>query len=121
MQDLQIELREKRDMLEKCVRLKKRWGRILAKAEFKYKVERSKMIAKLNIVGHQTEDGDMKPVAITACEGMSHGIEPVATLRLKRDLAKSNYDVLQDKIFQCNLEIRLIEGEIARIYGTKPK
>ena len=112
MFELLNELNEHRKMLNECIAKKKDLGRKLAKAEFIYKVERSKMIAHLNIIGLEISEGVTKPIAITACEAMSHGLEPVATLRRDRDLAKMDYDVLQEKIYQCKLEIGIIERQI---------
>ena len=112
MQDLLQELTEKRKMLDDCIDSKKKLGRKLARAEFDYKVARSKMIAHLNIVGLETEEGNMKPLAITTCEGMSQGIEPVSSLRLERDMAKFDYDVLQEKIWQSKIEINIIQSQM---------
>lgn len=112
MQDLIKELNEHRQILKGSIEAKRQFGWKLANAEFEYRKERSKMIAKLNIVGYEAEDGKMKPLAITTCESMSHGIEPVASLRLKRDLLQIDCDSIQEKIYQTKLEIGIIERQI---------
>ena len=107
------ELTEKRFALSQAIKARRDYGIKLANAEFEYKKGQSKMIATLNIMGHVAEEGKMKPVAITACETMSHGVEPVASLRLQRDIAKIEYECEENKIYQANLEIKIIENQIA--------
>jgi len=103
--DLTESLRKQRVLLIDCVAAMKESGRKLANAEYHYKVSLRQEILRLHV-----EDG----VAWTSCYTLAQGQEEVAKMRFTRDVHKSDYEVLQEKINACKLEIRLLEGEIKR-------
>lgn len=82
-----------------------RMGKKLALAEHEYKIANRIEIFRL----HEEDK-----TAWTACQTLAHGDKKVAELRLKRDLAKVEYDVSQEKINGIKLQLRLIESEIER-------
>ena len=90
----------------------------LALVENEYKVERTKMIAQLNVVGMPHEGKHTKPLAITACEGISHGIEPVASLRLRRDMLVIEHEVAKEKIWAVKTRQKQLDSDIESIRRT---
>lgn len=87
-------------------------GQALAKAERDYKVALKKEIVTL----HEVEN-----VAWTACTGIAHGDigeNQVARKRYERDIAKTLYEVGQEKINGLKLEIRILESQLSREWGN---
>jgi len=85
MGELMIKRAEIAEKIMESIALEKDLGMKLCFAESDYKKAQAQKIAELNLKGYESEFGITKPVAITACETLSHGIEPVSTLRFERD------------------------------------
>lgn len=82
-----------------------------SRTEHDYKVAYRKEVFRL----HQQDK-----VAWTAAITLAHGDTEyfnVAELRFKRDIAKSEYEVAQEKINGLKLSLRMIEAEISREWG----
>lgn len=112
MSDLIIELNQQRNRLRKTIDLFQQAGQELAEAECGYKKEQSKMIILLNQTGYENEYGKTKPIAITACQTLSQGLEPVASMRLQRDIKLYNYEGLKELIYSIKREITILERMI---------
>lgn len=108
MNDLWQELEDKRRLLNDCISSLKDNGIALARHEHDYKMALRTEIFRL----HEAEK-----VAWTACINLAHGDENVAGLRQSRDLAKTKYDVLIEKINGLKLEMRILEGQLSREWG----
>lgn len=102
-QDLYNLLKQQRKLLSDTVKAMKDTGRKLADFERNYRIAYRKEVLRLHI---------QDDVAWTACADLAKGDETVAELRFKRDIAKSDYEVCQEKIMQTKLEIRILETEI---------
>lgn len=83
-------------------------GREYATADHMYKISYKKEVFLLH---------EVDKVAWTACMSLAHGDEDrndTAKLRLARDLAKIEYEVMQEKIQGTKLQLRLIESQLER-------
>ena len=109
MIDLYAELQEKTKQLEASVRTLRASGTEFAKAERDYKVLLRTECLKLR-------DGGM---AIGMIELTCYGIPSVAEARFKRDVAETVYKANQEAINSLKLQMRLIEGQIQREWGTE--
>jgi hypothetical protein len=103
MQDLMIELKQTRKLLNDCLTFYKNNGRQLADAEKNYRIALRKEFLRLHL-----EDR----VAWTACGELARGEEEVANLRFTRDIRKSDYECCYEKILVLKSELRIIENEI---------
>lgn len=83
-------------------------GEDLAAAEKDYKIEMTKEVFKL-------KDGGMPATLINQ---IIYGLEPVAMLRFKRDVAEAMYKSTQEAINVYKLQLRLIESQIEREYSA---
>lgn len=101
--------------LDEVILFKKEVGRKLAKAEYFYKKERTKLMARMMIVGYETEDGETKPIAATAVYNMAQGDEIVAKLKLQRDMYQADAEVTQEKIYALKLQINILNSDIENI------
>lgn len=111
MTDLWLELRDKNILLGDCIRSLKEQGMKHARADHDYKISLRLEIFELH---------EKDKVAWTACISMAHGDTDrhnVSQKRLERDLAKTKYDVLQEKINGLKLEMRIIESQLSREWG----
>jgi len=84
-------------------------GQESAQAEHDYKVANAIEIFRLHT--------DQK-VAWTTCQTLAHGELKVADLRLERDLAKVQYEVMNQKIQGIKLQLRLIEEQLKRDWSV---
>jgi len=87
-------------------------GQESAKTEHQYKIANKVEIFRL----HEEEK-----VAWTVCQTLAHGDQKVADLRLARDLAKVQYDVMQEKIQGIKLQLRLIESQLERDWSQSKR
>ena len=107
---------ELKSQLTKCILYKKNVGRDLARAEYEYKMIRTKQMYSVIIKGYQEgEDPSSKPIAMTAASEFVQGIPEVAAKRLERDLRKADHEVNDQKIYQVKLELKIVEGDIEAI------
>ena len=100
--DLILARRSARQSLIDCVSAMKNEGRKLAEAEKNYRVALCQKIL--------TEREKGTPVTIIS--DVCRGDPDVAELKFTRDLRESDYKVVQEKINQVKLEIRILDGEI---------
>ena len=113
--ELYAEREELIAQLDKVIEFKKNVGRKLARAEYEYKKARTKLMARMMIVGYETEHGDTKPIAATAVYNMAQGDEEIALLKLQRDLHQADADVTQEKIYQLKLQINILNSDIENV------
>lgn len=102
--DLTNELQEKNEELTQSIRLLRKNGEALAKAERDYKVRLRQEALKLRA-------GDMP---VTLIQQIVYGIEEVAELRYKRDIAQAMYDANKEAINTFKLQIRILESQLQR-------
>jgi len=106
--DLYTELQNKRNDLNKCVRELRKTGSALARAEREYKV-------RLRAESLALRDQGM-PVSLINL--VVYGVEEVAELREKRDVAQVIYNANMDAVNAIKLELRLIESQLQREWST---
>lgn len=106
-QDIILEFREKRIKLIDTVVAMKKIGRELARAENEYRKELAKKML--------LERANGMPVTIIS--DICRGDEKIADLKLKRDIAQSDYDVSDNMQNALKIEIRILENEINRELG----
>ena len=109
--DLQIELTEKIKQLEISIKELRNSGTSYAQAEKDYKVLLRKECLKLRDEG----------MAITLIDRICYGIPSVAELRFKRDVAECVYKANLEAINSIKLQLRLIENQISREFGSNLK
>ena len=102
-QDLVKALREQRLQLIDCVTAMKQTGRLLAQAEYDYRIGYRKEVFRLH---------EVDKTAWTSTADLAKGDETVAKKRFKRDCYKSDYQCFLEKLNCIKIEIRLLENEI---------
>lgn len=108
MDDLYQELQLKTKQLDISVKQLRKTGGDYAEAERAYKMKLREECLKLR------DDG----MAVGMIDKICYGIPSVADLRFKRDLAETVYKANQEAINSIKLQMRLIEGQIGREWGT---
>ena len=106
--DLMNELQYKIKQLEKSLKELRTSGTNYAKAERDYKVLLRQECLKLR------DDG----MAIGMIDKTCYGIPSVAEARFQRDVAKTIYEANQEAINTLKLQLRLIESQINREFGS---
>lgn len=106
--DLYTERQDKQRDLNKCVRELRKTGSALARAEREYKV-------RLRAESLALRDQGM-PVSLINL--VVYGVEEVAELREKRDIAQVVYNANMDAVNAIKLELRLIESQLQREWST---
>ena len=109
--DLQIELTEKIKQLEISIKELRNSGTNYATAERDYKIKLREECLKLRDTG----------MAITLIDKTCYGIPSVAEARFKRDVAETVYKANLEAINSIKLQLRLIENQISREYGSSLK
>jgi len=109
--DLQIELTEKIKQLEISIKELRNSGTSYATAERDYKIKLREECLKLRDTG----------MAITLIDKTCYGIPSVAEARFKRDVAETVYKANLEAINSIKLQLRLIENQISREYGSSLK
>lgn len=107
---LYSELQTKQHDLDVSVRMLRETGTALADAERDYKV-------RLRAESLALRDSGMP---VTLIQLTVYGIEEVADLRHRRDIAEVVYRANMDAINAIKLEMKLIENQIAREWSTPP-
>ena len=82
-------------------------GEQYAQAEHDYQVSKSQTALRLEANGKTS----------TMIGHILKGIKGVAENMLKRDIAKSRYEVSREKINLLKLQIRIVDGQIQREWG----
>ena len=107
--DLTIELNEKVRQLEISIKELRNSGTSYATAERDYKILLRQECLKLRDEG----------MAIGMIDKTCYGIPSVAEARFKRDVAEAVYKANLEAINSIKLQLRLIENQISREYGSK--
>lgn len=108
MSDLYQQITEQMHVLDDAIKSLAKNGEALAEAEKAYKVELAKVALRLKADN----------MAVTLINQVIYGLEPVAELRLQRDIAKANYDAKQEFINVTKLKLRLLEAQLGREWGN---
>lgn len=101
--DLVEALRETRKDMIRTVEDMRSTGRRLAEHERSYKVAQHKEAFRLH---------EEQKVGWSAVLELTHGAAAVADLRFKRDVYRSEYECLTEKLNVLKIEIRVLENEI---------
>lgn len=107
--DLMNELQQKIKELEISIRQLRTSGTNYAEAERDYKVLLRKEVLMLRDEGQ----------AIGVIDKICYGIPSVAEARFKRDIAETIYKANLEAINSIKLQMRLLENQIQREYGTQ--
>ena len=108
MQDLYNELQVKLKNLDNSVRQLRFSGREYAEAERDYKIKLRQEVLKLREQG----------TAIGIIDKICYGIQTVADARFQRDCAESVYKANLEAINSVKLQIRILEAQIDREWGS---
>lgn len=107
--DLYNELESKIQELEVSIRSLRKTGNNYAQAERDYKILLRQEVLKLR------DEGQAIGVITLIC----YGIPSVAEARFKRDIAETVYKANLEAINSIKLQLRLLENQIQREYGTQ--
>ena len=107
--DLYNELETKIQELELSIKSLRKTGSNYAQAEKDYKVLLRQEVLKLR------DEGQAIGVITLIC----YGIPSVAEARFKRDTAEAIYKANQEAINSIKLQLRLLESQIQREYGSQ--
>lgn len=107
--DLLNELESKIQELEISIRSLRKTGQKYAEAERDYKILLRQEVLKLR------DEGQAIGVITLTC----YGIPSVAEARFKRDIAETIYKANLEAINSIKLQLRLLENQIQREYGTQ--
>ena len=106
--ELYNELQDKTKQLDMSIRQLRRSGTEYAEAERNYKILLRQECLKLRDEG----------MAIGMIDKTCYGIQSVATARFKRDVAEAVYKANLEAINSIKLQMRLLENQIEREYGS---
>lgn len=106
--ELYLNLQEKTKQLDASIRQLRKSGTEYAEAERAYKILLRQECLKLR------DDG----MAIGMIDKTCFGIQAVADARFKRDVAEVVYKANLEAINSIKLQMRLIESQIEREYGS---
>lgn len=106
--DLYTEIQQKRNDLNKCIRLLRETGTALAEAEREYRVMLRAETLALRDEG----------LPATLIRDVVRGVDDVANLRFERDKALVIYEANKDAVNAVKLELRLLDAQLQREYGT---
>ena len=107
--DLYNELESKIQELEISIKSLRKTGQNYAEAERDYKILLRQEVLKLR------DEGQAIGVITLTC----YGIPSVAEARFKRDTAEAIYKANLEAINSIKLQLRLLENQIQREYGTQ--
>lgn len=107
--DLYNELESKIQELEVSIRSLRKTGNNYAEAERDYKILLRQEVLKLR------DEGQAIGVITLTC----YGIPSVAEARFKRDVAETIYKANLEAINSIKLQLRLLESQIQREYGSQ--
>ena len=108
MEDLYNELQQKTRQLDVSIKQLRKTGTEYAQAERTYKVLLREECLKLRDSG----------MAIGLIDKTCYGIPSVAEARFQRDIAEVVYKANQEAINSIKLQMRLIEAQLSREWGT---
>ena len=107
MVDLHLELSNKLEDLDKCLKSLRIKGTELAQAERDYKVALKKKVVEM-----RAEKISLGEINLTI-----YGIDEIAELRYKRDIAETIYDANKESINVIKLQIKIISEQLNKEYG----
>ena len=107
--DLYNEIQQKIRELEISIRSLRKTGQKYAEAERDYKILLRQEVLKMR------DEGQAIGVITLTC----YGIPSVAESRFKRDTAEAIYKANQEAINSIKLQLRLLESQIQREYGSQ--
>lgn len=107
--ELYEEIEQKKEELTTSIKLLRKNGEELAARERDYKVKLRQEALKL-----RAEKG----MPVTLIAQIIYGVPEVADLRFKRDVAEAMYRANQEHIQVIKLQLRLLEAQLSREYGT---
>ena len=102
------EIQKTYDLLSQSIKTLKRTSEAYAQAERDYKILLRQECLKLKDEG----------MAIGMITITCYGIPSVAEARLKRDIAEANYKANQEAIQAYKLQLRLMDNQVQREWGT---
>lgn len=102
--DLWQEIEQKRKELTVCIRELRKSGTAYAEAERAYKVQLRETCLKLRA----------QDMAIGMIQLTCYGVQDVADLRFKRDVAEAVYTANKEAINSCKLQLRILESQLQR-------
>lgn len=108
MMELYEELDSKKKQLDASIKQLRKNGTEYAEAEMTYKILLRTECLKLRDEG----------MAIGMISLTCYGIPSVAEARFRRDIAKAVYEANQEAINSLKLQLRLIESQIQREWGS---
>lgn len=95
--------------LQQSIRMLRKNGEEYAKAERDYKIALNKKALELRA----KED-----MPVTLINKVIYGYQEIADKRLIRDIAESTYKANQEAINSYKLQIRILDNQISREWGT---
>ena len=102
MQDLYIEMQNKRKELNRAIKEAKERGESMAMAEKEYRIA----LAKEMLIQRDNK------VPVTIISDICRGKENIAKLKFNRDTAEVLYKSANERIQATKLEIRIIENQM---------
>ncbi len=102
MQDLYIEMQNKRKELNRAIKEAREWGEGMAEAERKYRIA----LAKEMLIQRD------KKVPVTIISDICRGKKNIAELKFNRDTAEILYKSANERIQATKLELRIIENQM---------
>ena len=106
--DLWSEIQDKRRELDVCIRELRKSGTAFAEAERIYKIKLREECLRLR--------GQDMPV--TLIDKVCYGIDEVAELRFKRDIARVVYDANKDAVNSIKLQLRILDSQLSREWSN---
>ena len=106
--DLYLEIQQKQKELEVAIKALRKTGTAFAERERDYKILLRTEALKLRDQG----------MAVGMIDKVVYGIPAVAEARFQRDCAEVVYDANKESIMVLKLQIRLIDAQLTREYGS---
>lgn len=101
MQDLIIEINQKREEMNLAIKLLKERGQEKAAAENKYRME----LAKEILIQRDNK------IPVTIISDICRGNENIAKLKLDRDIAEVMYESLMQRLYATKLELQILDNQ----------
>lgn len=95
--------------LNSAIHLLAQYGKSFAEAEKNYKIVLRQEALKLRAE---------KEMPVTLIQQVVYGVPEVADKRFKRDVAEAMYQTAQENINSIKLQIRVLESQLSREWGS---
>ncbi|MCL1789898.1 MAG: hypothetical protein FWG40_00820 [Peptococcaceae bacterium] len=109
MQDLYTEIRATQTDLDRALAEYRARGQKYAECEHAYRVQQAQFITEQRAMG----------TAVTLLSDLAKGDQEIAKLRMMRDIALSLYESAKEAIQVYKLKIKILDGQIAREWGSQ--